>query len=474
MRIAPGRENTARRAWFPHPPAAAHPDRRRDRRADVLRGAARRRGRRPGRAEPGAGRHLRARCSTRSTPTRRTRSPRATELVARLRRRYAGDESLRRVRRRGARRDRAPHGPFSSLPPRRLTSELVELGRATEAGRARRSRASRSSARGHPHHRLHGLSHEHLPAQVHRHRADGGRHARARPWPTTTATSRQQPWWPALRATTSWLRLWADWPSLQRVAGAPPGSGDGAASLDALDAQIDAALADGMEIILMPYRYPRWANGTGAPSSGRPGNWELQPWDRHARLSRSTSTSSRAAARARRGRRCEYRMPLDGFGPDSRVGEYVAVALGALRRTESAAFEVVNEPNVQIWPQRTPVETDDFDGPLGHRRGRRSSITPAVADMMITVDAIARARSRRTAAARAVDARTATSPTVPRYTTISHANAYAPSADPFVESLLDGARAARLHGRRPLDLGLPQLHRRRAQAAARRRPAPAC
>ena len=26
---------------------------------------------------------------------------------------------------------------------------------------------------------------------------------------------RVQPWWPKLRATTSWLRLWADWPTLQ-------------------------------------------------------------------------------------------------------------------------------------------------------------------------------------------------------------------------------------------------------------------
>src|SRR5690349_12071916 len=94
---------------------------------------------------------------------------------------------------------------------------------------------------------------------------------------------RQQPWWPALRATTSWLRLWADWPAVQRVGDQPPGYGDGAASVNALDAQIDAARADGMQIILMPYRYPRWANGTKDIAGGL-SDWEFFPWDRHARL----------------------------------------------------------------------------------------------------------------------------------------------------------------------------------------------
>ena len=34
---------------------------------------------------------------------------------------------------------------------------------------------------------------------------------------------RQQLWWPALRATTSHLRLWADWPTLQPSGDAAPG-----------------------------------------------------------------------------------------------------------------------------------------------------------------------------------------------------------------------------------------------------------
>src|SRR5829696_7637284 len=91
---------------------------------------------------------------------------------------------------------------------------------------------------------------------------------------------RQQSWWPKLRATTSHLRLWADWPSLQRVAREAPGFGDAAASLTALDRQVDAALADGMKIILLPYRYPKWANGTDKLTFGSEEDSEFFPQDR--------------------------------------------------------------------------------------------------------------------------------------------------------------------------------------------------
>ena len=50
-------------------------------------------------------------------------------------------------------------------------------------------------------------------------------------------------------------------------------------------------------------------------------------------------------------------MPIDGFGPDSAWGEFVAW-LWERYADRLTAFEVVNEPNLQIWPQRSPVETD--------------------------------------------------------------------------------------------------------------------
>src|SRR4051794_8986349 len=67
---------------------------------------------------------------------------------------------------------------------------------------------------------------------------------------------RLQPWWPALRATTSHLRLIADWPSLQHAPGTPGAHPSDVPCLDALDQQLAAAHADGMKIILFPYRYP--------------------------------------------------------------------------------------------------------------------------------------------------------------------------------------------------------------------------
>src|SRR5690349_4617952 len=65
-------------------------------------------------------------------------------------------------------------------------------------------------------------------------------------------------WWPILRATTSHMRLWADWPSLQHGATAAPGEHPlDAGPLAALDGQVEAAVADGLKLILLPYRYPR-------------------------------------------------------------------------------------------------------------------------------------------------------------------------------------------------------------------------
>ena len=79
---------------------------------------------------------------------------------------------------------------------------------------------------------------------------------------------RLQPWWPALRATTSHLRLWADWPSLQHTAAAPGSDPATCVPRGARRADRRRAHADGMKIILLPYRYPRWANGTAGIPAG--------------------------------------------------------------------------------------------------------------------------------------------------------------------------------------------------------------
>jgi hypothetical protein len=245
---------------------------------------------------------------------------------------------------------------------------------------------------------------------------------------------RRQPWWPALRATTSHLRLWADWPSLQRVADEPPGFGPlAAASLAALDAQIEAAHADGLQIILLPYRYPRWANGTEGIPGRTVADFEYFTWDRFARYAQYVQFRA-GTFPTLNWKAFEYRTALDGHGSDSRWGGFVAW-LWERYADRLAAFEIVNEPNLQLWPQRSQVDTED----LATRWGTTNTslvITPAVAEMMTTVNDIARTHGDDGPLLLAPSTSDSDTSDVPRSTTISHTNPYATSADPFVESLL--------------------------------------
>ena len=149
---------------------------------------------------------------------------------------------------------------------------------------------------------------------------------------------RAQPWAPPLIACATHIRFWVDWPFVQP---------DGAHALDdpanpglpylaALDAQVDAAIADGLQVILLPYRYPFWVNGE----------------NRHFHT-----------------RSPEWRLPDSGHGPYSPWAGFVE-ALWTRYAGRMSFFEVINEPNLQVWPQ---------DG-----------IAARVAFMIATVDAIAR------------------------------------------------------------------------------------
>ena len=73
-----------------------------------------------------------------------------------------------------------------------------------------------------------------------------------------------------LRETrTNWVRIWADWPSLQPEAERSPDAGSGAWRLAELDKQVAAARADGVRVILTSYRYPLPSNfGTGSAWAG--------------------------------------------------------------------------------------------------------------------------------------------------------------------------------------------------------------
>jgi hypothetical protein len=255
---------------------------------------------------------------------------------------------------------------------------------------------------------------------------------------------RQQWWWPALRATTSHIRLLADWPSLQPERGKPVGVGVGdrsnaADSLAALDGQVKAATEDGLEVILMPYRYPLWANGTEGIVSGSQRDSDFFPEDRVARLA-----LYRDWIEGRRGRPTyrdiHYRMPPEGHGPGSAWAGYVRYlwdryVAQAPQYGRAAYLETVNEPNLQIWPQHSTIASGNvYDRFL--IEGTELVIIPAVAEMMLTMDEIARSHDRA-AICLAPSTSDTDVETNPRTTTIAHRSTYTTTTQTFAEPLLD-------------------------------------
>jgi hypothetical protein len=120
---------------------------------------------------------------------------------------------------------------------------------------------------------------------------------------------------------TTWVRFWADWPRLQPQPELPPHAGTAAHVVAALDAQIDMARADGHKVMLTAWRFPRWANGTLGATVGR-----VEP---------------------------EYRLPGD-LSPDGAWARWIDYLLGRYSGRIDA-LEIMNEPNLQMWPQRGVV-----------------------------------------------------------------------------------------------------------------------
>jgi hypothetical protein len=149
---------------------------------------------------------------------------------------------------------------------------------------------------------------------------------------------RTQPWAAQLIARATHLRLWVDWTFVQPRGdhGLDDPANPGAPVLASIDAQVDAAAADGLQVILLPWRYPRWVNHNAQRDGTRSPEW---------------------------------RLPDSGHGPYSPWADFVE-ALWERYAGRMSCFEVINEPNLQMWPQ------DD--------------IAERVAWMMSTVDEIAR------------------------------------------------------------------------------------
>jgi hypothetical protein len=159
---------------------------------------------------------------------------------------------------------------------------------------------------------------------------------------------------------TTWVRLWADWALLQPEAGRTPHRGSGARVLAALDAQIDAAHADGRKVMLTTWRYPRWVNGTASLDAAQEARHRLPD-----RLKPGRDPARR--------KEIEFGVPddLSPRGPWGRWIEYLVARYAG----RIDALEIVNEPNLQLWPQRSP------DGAL--------TIDAAVAAMMQTAATVA-------------------------------------------------------------------------------------
>ena len=126
--------------------------------------------------------------------------------------------------------------------------------------------------------------------------------------------------------------LWADWPSLQPDGERAPDDplSPGRANLRALDEQIGLANRLGIHVMLMPYRFPRWANGTEDLAGEAPG-----------------------------GKALEYLLPDDPYGPGSAWAAFFAFLHDRYHAGREAGrcvdgFELVNEPNLQLWPQQAP------------------------------------------------------------------------------------------------------------------------
>lgn len=68
-----------------------------------------------------------------------------------------------------------------------------------------------------------------------------------------------------VNADTKWVKLWADWPTLEPVSGVYD-SGAWAR----LDAEVNAARAYGLAVMITIYRYPPWSSPQNQAEYGLP------------------------------------------------------------------------------------------------------------------------------------------------------------------------------------------------------------
>jgi hypothetical protein len=187
------------------------------------------------------------------------------------------------------------------------------------------------------------------------------------------------------RTGARWVRLWIRWDKAQPL---PPafvpwsaldspvndlagcGTGCGYRYIASLDAQIAAARAAGLNVVLVSWLFPRWANGTAA----RPADWAFED--------RGTP-----GAPLDRLKSMETRVPVGQLGPGGHYGRWIDWLVGRYAGYgRNLALEIMNEPNLQMWPQQAPSPTADPFGP------GRPVIGSYIAEMMATARSVSAAR----------------------------------------------------------------------------------
>jgi hypothetical protein len=187
------------------------------------------------------------------------------------------------------------------------------------------------------------------------------------------------------RTGARWVRLWIRWDKAQPL---PPawvpwsrlaspandlpgcGTGCGFRYIASLDAQIAAARASGLHVILVSWHFPRWANGT----MGKPVDW-------------ASEDRGPAGTPVEGLKPMEMRAPVDQLATNGYYGRWIDWLVGRYAAYgQNLTLEVMNEPNLQMWPQQGPSTTADPFGP------GPVVMASYVAQMMNTASAVAAAR----------------------------------------------------------------------------------
>ena len=148
---------------------------------------------------------------------------------------------------------------------------------------------------------------------------------------------------------TRWVRFWADWVVLQPESHLAPNKGSGAYRVSALDRQIAQANAEGLQVIVTVWRFPRWANGTASLTASQDSTYQLPD-----RIAQGGDPARRKAL--------EFKVPSD-LSTGSAFGRFLDFLIARYnsgnpaRPGTVAALEVCSEPNLQMWPQQGPSTT---------------------------------------------------------------------------------------------------------------------